>query len=422
MNRSPLRFTYPYVSSINDLDFSSDGRFLAIGYSEGYVRIWDIEKGESLDVPDDVLENERMMRSLGRLGRTEVYCVKFSPDGKYVLAGGALYDFERKDASYNERTDVGIEVSEIRLWDVETGETIKYRSFRDNFVNSVAFSPDGKAYAVSYENDEESGINVIKIWDTETGDVIQSIESSNGEVQSLAFTPDGSKLAVSYFDSESGTSIVFWNLDDGSYSSMKTPYLYRDLDFSRDGLLFSANSYEGGSIAVWNSSTGEMLRDFTELDGVVSFASDMSPDGEFVVGIADRNMIVWNVSSGEVLTKFNMGLRIDRHRAVEFSPDMAYIVTGTAIPFDSIYSFTHEDFVEAYDAGLSYKMLLPLDRSGDPVYVWDFQDIKENNYMEGFLDAIGEMPFNLLLVMGFFVVVFSVGSVLFILLIGIPFK
>ncbi len=58
-------------------------------------------------------------------GHTDVVTsVAFSPDGK-VLASGSI------DKS-------------IKLWNVETGQEIRYRQVNTDGVSSVAFSPDGE--------------------------------------------------------------------------------------------------------------------------------------------------------------------------------------------------------------------------------------------------------------------------------------
>ena len=76
-----------------------------------------------------------------------VYCVRFSPDGAWLLSGGA----SRK----------------IQLWDVKTGRELK--SFHHpGWVQTVAFSPDARC-CVSGSRDQ-----AMRLWDLKTGKEVRS--------------------------------------------------------------------------------------------------------------------------------------------------------------------------------------------------------------------------------------------------------
>lgn len=97
-----------------------------------------------------------------------VRSVVFSPDGKYICSGS--YD------------------NTVRLWNTETGETVRTLEGHTNWVTSVSFSPDGK-YVCSGSYDK-----TVRQWNTETGELIRTLEGHMSYVNSVAFSPDGKFL------------------------------------------------------------------------------------------------------------------------------------------------------------------------------------------------------------------------------------
>ena len=70
--------------------------------------------------------------------------------------------------------------------------TIIFKGHKD-WVNSVAFSPDGTMIA-SGSNDD-----TIKLWNLE-GRLLQTFEGHKHIVNSVAFSPDGTMIASSSFE------------------------------------------------------------------------------------------------------------------------------------------------------------------------------------------------------------------------------
>ena len=98
-----------------------------------------------------------------------VKSVAFSPDGTAIAYGSW-------DGS-------------VRIWDAATGRQLRELKGHGRMVTSVAFSPDGTSIA--------SGLcdASVRIWDAATGKQLRPLEGPGREVKSVAFSPDGTTIA-----------------------------------------------------------------------------------------------------------------------------------------------------------------------------------------------------------------------------------
>ena len=384
----PVKVSYPSITNVHTMDFSPDGKFLVIGDYCGDVLIWNLETGENISDPNNVTEKERLMSLLGTHDRTRVHSVKFSSDGKYVLTGGTLSDSALITTSGRQRSDPGISVSEIYLWDFETGEYLKYE-MKNNVVRSVVFSPDGKYFAASYHNNISGGTNVVKIWSISSQASASFLESNNEEVSSLAFTPDAHYLAVNYYNEKRSSETIFWDWKNETPSFSVDTGSLEEIQFSDDGSIFAGRSRSTNSIKVFNSTNGNLYRDFKKYgmdDYFVSY--DLSPDGKYVAVVYGGNMVVWDVDSEGKIADFSMSSNAYWLDCVSFSPNMTYLANGGDLYESSeYYQSAEKAFSNAYEDGIFFEVYSTM-RCGDAVFLWDFQDIKENEYIEDTLDTL----------------------------------
>jgi eukaryotic-like serine/threonine-protein kinase len=158
----------------------------------------------------------------------------------------------------------------VELWDLRAGKRLDAVAGPTTAqLNVVAWSPDGRRYAMVTEKDE------VRLWDLAAGKEIARLRGHGGSVNNLAFSPDGQRLASAGND----TTVRIWDAATGepvrTFRGHAQPV--RRVLFNPDGIRLASYSH-APEIKVWDGTTGEELRSFREgVQGASTLA--FSPDG-----------------------------------------------------------------------------------------------------------------------------------------------
>jgi len=262
----------PVGALTHSLTFSADGRWLASGSRDGFLRIWDSSNLQ----PGGASEPARLIQA----HRKGVNSLIFRPDGLALATGG-------NDAI-------------ARFWDPLNGEMEGMTIGGSFAVPSVDFSPDGAVLAIV-----NGGL--IRLREVGTERIIGTFKSDAPLYQAV-FSPDGKRIAATASDN----LIRIWETDQ-AFRTGKTVYpeplllvghagapgTFRALVwksvFSPDGaLLVSAGG--DATIRLWQLDTGSLLATYpAHPPGAACIA--FRSDGEMLAsGGLDGSLIIWKVT------------------------------------------------------------------------------------------------------------------------------
>jgi len=129
---------------------SPDGRIVATGSYDGYLRFWDGASGNEIRPP---IEHPN-----------QVLMVDFSPDGRLVST--ACLDWQ------------------TRLWNVSTGKLV-YAMSSNEYLTDVRFTPDSRFAIIA------NAVG-IQVWDAQAGYAVSQVCTTlTGGRPSVAVAPDG---------------------------------------------------------------------------------------------------------------------------------------------------------------------------------------------------------------------------------------
>jgi serine/threonine protein kinase len=256
------------TTSIQDLEWSPDGAFLASAGVNGTVQVWDPETG--IEITSLIVST------------SAARAVAWSPDSNSVAAVGTA--------------------GEIRVWDTDTWQRIStfccHRGQTNN-AGSLEWNPEGTQLLSSGSDSS------VVIWNPTNGTKIRAICCTvNPWVRDAEWSPDGSLIAsASHAGSIGSGALTIWDAATGAVirNLGAIEFGVYDVDWSPDGGMIAS----GGTsdlFNIWDPETGDLLLQFnlggaeTFYDGVHTVA--WSPDGQLVAtGNSDGTLTIWGMPS-----------------------------------------------------------------------------------------------------------------------------
>jgi len=289
---------------VSCLSFSTDGKSVASGNTDGSVSIWDAATGR--------LRVER------RHHTDNVSRIAFSRDGRTLASGG--WD------------------GTIRLWDIPALRQRAVLRIPSQFVRALAFSPDSSTL---FSGEFNGPAQSVRRWDVATGveqPIVFQIDCPSG-IGCMDLSRDGKTLASTGHD-DVGT-VQLWDVANGKRIAILGESVFRrstnihELAFTPDSkrLVTWGGPADRRRMRVWDVARRRPINtigDQDSLTGLCSFVISPKDSSVLTVDVTVKNkpygaLRLWDLSSGRC--KGKVIPKIDFCEDVAFSPDGSLVAT-----------------------------------------------------------------------------------------------
>jgi WD40 repeat protein len=262
-------------------------------------RLFMLQQSNDLHIVDSATKE-----NIHILPNTHLFNAKWSPDGRFIIAGYGT----------------------LNLWDTATGE--KLRTFTNPIGNIVDFSWSPFEHSIITANEN----HILQLWDVSTGQALRSF-GDNHVIEDFSLSADGLILLsksekdcnLKLWDTNSQTEILSIQPHELAYSCLNQAIL------SPDGRLIATGA--GESVKLFDASTGIELQDFHYPTSSNITALKFSTHSRFLIAYANEFIDVgtrpipvriWDIQNNTEIESLS-----GRFYQAAISPDEQFLITDS---------------------------------------------------------------------------------------------
>jgi WD40 repeat protein len=281
-------FAAAHGISGNAIDFSADGRYLAVGRPDGRVLILSLPGREILHTLELKLDS-----GAARVPQS----VRFNPPGDR-LAIGSL------DDQY------------VEIWNPVVTQRVA-RAYHTGLVRDIAWHPRGQLLASACEDSR------VYLWLTNDFDKPKKLAGHEGSVAAVAFNHQGTLLASLGKDE----TVRLWiPATERQMAGGRAGEVFDRLQFSGDDRHLMAAGGGRTKIRVWEALGGELKALPVQGSRGGSLRTiDFSPDSRWLLAVSAKHLSIWDSDSGRDLG----AIPVANARAACFTADSRHLIAST---------------------------------------------------------------------------------------------
>ena len=243
-----------FSGRVNEMIFSTDGRYLIVASRRPDIELWDVETRQLVGHFEGHIANW-------------VDGVAVSPNGINI-------------ATFNSRT------ASVYMWNLETRQLLWNAKSGIGGTSQVKFSPDGQhLYVANYtrvlgrygSNPWEGWDDKVRVWNVKSGQLVDFFDAKfRSRLQTIVLSPDGKTAILEYHE-----VVVIWDIEKKSPLNVWSDYFslwFPPVWLSPDGKIVV--SVSSGYIKTWDVASQQMRLLIPADDGYQFRGLAISPDSK----------------------------------------------------------------------------------------------------------------------------------------------
>ncbi|MCI0541744.1 MAG: hypothetical protein L0Z50_41635 [Verrucomicrobiales bacterium] len=315
-----------YSARVSQLEFSNDGKVLAVACNDGLIGLWDVTTAQPLPGPPKLDSSQTFVRFAPGGSRFAYWTEAIAVLHLWDPAAGKLpfaepCDMDRFRFSPDGELLAVVSNDIVKLIDMKSVRRVGALRGHQAEPKALAFSPDGRFLATAGWD------RTARLWDLKTEREVATLGGHDDSVYDVAFSEDGKRLVTI---SANGASKV-WDvpavLRRNLLLSNSHPNFWLRMS-ADEHLLASADN--SGTLHIWERHNCSEIHSLqTDIPGDGGGGLAFEPQGHRLAWASRTTLGIFDLRSGQTNTIPIVGNK-GMFEGLSFSPDNQEIMFGSS--------------------------------------------------------------------------------------------